>query len=115
MPTSSGLAPLPDAGRPGDSISCMRLIELSEAGSGSLQLEPHAARAGVDSPAARECIYEAESPAPDAVKVTLANNAFEPLTVVDHLNDQMVLVETCVHLDGALSVQERVCYQLTDQ
>ena len=105
----------PVEGGAGDFSSCVWLVELSKAASGSHQLEPYVARTVVDPPAARERVYEAESPAPDAVEATLRNDAFEPLPVIDHLDDQMVLVETRVQLDGASAVHERVCHQFADQ
>jgi hypothetical protein len=73
------------------------------------------AAALVKSPAAGEGIDDVESPSADAVEVVLANGALEPVALVDHLDQQTVLVKLGAELDHAPTMHERVRDQLGDE
>jgi hypothetical protein len=82
--------------------------------SATLELEPHLAAALVESPAAGEGIDDVESPSADAIELVLANGVLEPVALVDHLDEQTVLVKLGAELDPAPTMHERVRDQLGD-
>jgi len=80
-----------------------------------LELEPHVRGALMDSPAAGDRVHNPESPTSHALKIALSHGALEPLALVDHLDEQAVLVELRAQNDLAAPVNEGIGYELTGQ
>jgi hypothetical protein len=62
----------------------------------------------VDSPAAGNLVHDTKSPSPDVVEIALADDSLEPRPLVDHVDQQTVLVKLRVEVDPAPAMRERV-------
>lgn len=105
----------PPAGLCAEGGSARRLVAGSEPGSASLELKPDMARALMDPPAGRYRLHSVESLSADVLEVALANDPLESTPLVDHLDQQAVLIKLTAHPDPSATVHDRVRYQLGDQ